>query len=251
MATILLPPNLFLYVKDRRMNIEGTYTLQALPEEIQHSLMDQEVLRRTIPGLERLEQISENRHIVAINIKYAPLSGIYRGQVSIQKEQQPHSYRFVIESDDGPNTISGIGSVQLHGSGANTMITYKGTLTISKRGTRLSPTVTKGAAKLLLQQFFTALSDQLRADNTTSTEEVVAAEVIKQPGGDIVILPPAATAEDTRSAPIAQKIVHLLGLGADDPVQEEIWTNRIRRIGFVSGFLLLVWIGTRLPRKRL
>src|SRR4030088_328217 len=107
------------------MNIEGTYTLQAKPEEIRHSVMDQEVRWPPIPGLEQLEQVSENRYTVAINIKYAPLSGTYRGQVSIQKEQQPNSYRFVIESDGGPNTISGIGTIQLHESGANTTITYQ------------------------------------------------------------------------------------------------------------------------------
>ncbi len=225
------------------MNIEGTYTFQAKSEEIRQSLEDQEVLRRIIPGLEQLERVSDDRYSVAIHIKYAPLVGSYRGYISVSRDEQPDSYRFIIESNGGSDTISGIGSVQFYESGNNTTLTYKGTLTISKRGARLSPAVTRGAAKLLMQQFFTVLADRVHADKTPFLEEGAGSNEHQ----DIVIPPP----EGPSRTPIIQGIVHFLRLGVDDPLQEEIWTNRIRRIALVSGFLLLVWIGTRLPpRKR-
>ena len=37
------------------MEIEGTYTLQASPEEVWQCLMDTQVLRSAIPGVEQLE----------------------------------------------------------------------------------------------------------------------------------------------------------------------------------------------------
>ncbi len=45
------------------------------------------------------------------------------------------------------------------------------------------------------------------------------------------------------------RIVRQLRLGSNDPLLEEQWVRRLRRIGIVSVLLLLVWIGTRLPRK--
>ena len=44
-------------------------------------------------------------------------------------------------------------------------------------------------------------------------------------------------------------LVHQLGLGDDDPLLEEQWVARLKRIGAFSALLLLVWIGTRLPRR--
>jgi hypothetical protein len=38
-------------------------------------------------------------------------------------------------------------------------------------------------------------------------------------------------------------------LGAGDPVAEVLWVNRLRRTGILLGLLLLVWIGSRIPRK--
>ncbi len=229
------------------MNIEGTYTFQAKSDEIRQSLEDQETLRSSIPGLEQLERVDDDRYSIAIHIKYAPLVGSYRGYVSVSRDEQPGAYRFVIESSGGPDTISGIGSVQFHESGDNTTLTYKATLTINKRGTRLSPAVTRGAvtrgaAKLLIQQFFTVLADQVHTDKVSLTEEVVGSNGHQ----DIFI---SASASSTL-APITHGIVHLLRLGANDPLQEAIWASRIRRIGLISGFLLLVWIGTRLPPRR-
>ncbi|MBV9613880.1 MAG: hypothetical protein JO031_00320, partial [Ktedonobacteraceae bacterium] len=219
------------------------YTFQSKLTEIRQSLTKQEVLQHAIPGLEQLEAVTKNRYTVAIHIKYPPLAGTYQGQVSIVEDEQPASYRLLIESSSGPNTIAGICSIQLHELGDNTTVIYKGTLTLSKRGARLTPAVTRGAVKLLIQQFFTSLSNQLRIDHADFTEDSM------DTASDIVTLHSTPASQRTPSS-LANKIVRLLGLGKDDALQEEIWTDRIRRIGLISGFLLLVWIGTRLPRKR-
>ncbi len=219
------------------MNIEGTYTLQARSEAIQERLADQETLRRAIPGLEHLERVGEKRYDVAIHIRYAPLAGSYRGYITISGGDG--AYHFVIEGNGETDTFSGNGSIQFRANGGNTTLIYRGTLAINRRGTQLSPAVTTGAAKFLMQQFFSALANQLHTE--TPSEEVVGSNGHQ----DIFIsLPEGAT-----PTPIAQGIVHRIGLGAGDPLQEKIWANRVRRIGLISGFLLLVWIGTRLPPR--
>jgi carbon monoxide dehydrogenase subunit G len=225
------------------MNIEGTYTFQSKLTEIRQSLTKQDVLQRAIPGLEKLEAIAPDRYAVTIHIKYPPLAGTYQGQVSILEEAQPASYRLFIESSDGPDTITGVGSIQLNELGNNTTVIYKGTLTLSKRGTRLMPVVTRGAVKLLIQQFFTSLSDQLRADAASFTEDGTAIP-------SEIVLSYSTPIEQEVPLSLSHRIVRLLGLGKGNALQEEFWTGRIRRVGLISGFLLLVWIGTRLPGKK-
>jgi carbon monoxide dehydrogenase subunit G len=227
------------------MNIEGTYTFQSKLIDIRQSLTQQDVLKQAIPGLEKLEAVAKNRYAVGIHIKYPPLAGTYQGQVSLVEDEQPATYHFSIESNGGPNTITGVGSIQLRELGANTTVIYKGTLTLSKRGARLTPTVTRGAVKLLIQQFFTSLSDKLRVDQESFTEDSAETTTTSD-----IIIRHYVPDDQTTPLSLARKLVRLLGLGKDDALQEEVWTERVRRIGLITGFLLLVWIGTRLPRKK-
>lgn len=125
------------------MNIEGTYTFQAKAEAILQRLADQETLRRVIPGLEHLERVGENRYEVAIHIRYAPLVGSYRGYITISGGDD--AYRFVIEGKGETDTFSGSGSIQFHPNGGNTTLIYRGTLALHRRGTQLSPAVTRGS----------------------------------------------------------------------------------------------------------
>jgi len=238
------------------MNIEGTYTLQAPPQAVWQCLKDKEVLLRTFPGLVRFEPAGDDAYEIALQVKSLPLSGTYYGLAHVTENLQPHYYHVMITTtgDDTQNMVSGNGGIHIKEHNGNTIITYKGSITLSKRGLHVAPAVVKGAAKLLLQQFFTVLAEQLSLQNSprlVATEELAGATVIKQSGGDIVLLP-HVTADEAQEerAPILRTIIRFSGLGGGDPEEEERWIRRIRRIGIISGLLMLVWIGTRLPRRK-
>ncbi len=192
------------------MDIEGTYTLQAPPEEVWDCLKDQQVLRRTIPGVERIEALSEEKYAVAIHVGATPLTGSYQGQITVTERQPPYYYRIAIEGEGQQSSINGVGDIHLSSQGENTIVSYKGKLNLGKLDGTLPTPVIRGTAKLL---------------------------------GKIVILP--ASPHST----FLETIVHRVGLGAGNPVAEALWVNRLRRTGILLGLLLLVWIGTRIPRK--
>lgn len=235
------------------MNIEGTYTLQAPPEDVWSYLMDQQVLSRTIPGVERLELIEKNIYSLVIHIEHAPLIDTYQGRAIISEQQYPYHYQITLQGEGRHSGVSGVGHVSLSERDNKTIVAYKGTVTLGKLGTLLPGSAAKGAAKLLIQQFFTVLAEQLR---TTSHAQVVPlqeaawASIVKQPGGNIVVVPPPVATEQQEKPTFARAIVRWLALGGDDPLQQAQWVQRVRRIGAISGLLLLVWIGTRLPRRR-
>jgi carbon monoxide dehydrogenase subunit G len=239
------------------MDVEGTYTLQSSPEDIWQSLMDRQVLLRTVPGIEQLEQLDKDTYALAIHIKHAPLIGTYHGYVTVTEQQYPYHYRLIIDGEGRQSMLSGSGVVHLSQRDSMTIIAYKGTLNLGKLGTLIPAAIIKGTAKLLLQQFFMALADHLRAKlpaQVAVSAELEGALPVQQPGENSIVLPlPAVPAQEQPKSALYSTflytIVHWFGLGAGNPQDEALWTMRLRRVGIVSGLLLLVWIGTRLPRK--
>src|SRR5947199_5224459 len=211
-------------VKDCLMDIEGTYTLPASPEDIWQSLMDREVLLRTVPGIEQLEQLDKDTYAIALHIKQAPLIGTYHGHVSVTEQHFPYHYRLIIDGEGRQSTLSGNGVVHLSQRDSMTIIAYKGTLNLGKLGTLLPTVIVKGTAKMLIQQFFTALADHLRArvpvQIIASSKETEQALLVKQSGGEMLILAPSVSSVDeegprlTLSRTLLQSVMHRFGLGA-------------------------------------
>src|SRR3989442_10392534 len=84
-------------VKDCLMDIEGTYTLHASPEDVWQSLMDRQVLLRTVPGIEQLEQLDKDTYAIAMHMKQASLIGTYHGHVTVTEQHYPYHYRLIID----------------------------------------------------------------------------------------------------------------------------------------------------------
>lgn len=232
------------------MNIEGTYTLQASPEQVWQSLMDPEVLLNTVPGIEHLEKIDASMYEMTMQVKHAPLKGSYQGRITISEEQYPYHYRITVQGGGRQNSFSGSGSVHLNGQSDTTVIAYKGNLVQEKRSPLLPPAVIKGAAKLLIQQFFTMLAAHLRTRipvATIGTERSENGKVIQQAGGTITVLP--ATLPEEQPG-LLRTLIQRSNLGGGDPQEEERLELFIQRIGVVVALLFLIWLGTRIPRKR-
>jgi len=230
------------------MDIEGTYTLQAPQEEVWHSLIDQETLQHTVPGLEHFETLGKNSYAFTLRIKQAPLRGVYQGQAVIDDAGYPTVYRLSFEGHGQQNRFQGLWEIHLRVQNENTIVAYTGMLNPGKVGVFLRQPLVKGAIKILIQQFFTNLAEQLRttggALNLVLTNDTPEAQ--ERYSGRI--------SGETSSPGLPQQsrlqtLVHQIGLGEHDPLKEEAWVTRLKRFGAFSVLLLLVWLGTRLPRQ--
>ncbi len=233
------------------MEIEGTYTLHATPEEVWHILVDRQTLLHTIPEIKQLERVDEYTQTLALHLTYAPLLGTYYGSVRIAERQYPGHSHLVIESvRDTQNTLSGEAILDLQSHEDTTVVTYKGDISLHKAGTQLQRTVIKGAAKLLIQQFFTALEEQLwqqQAAKKREEEEILIRTTIPRPSPQVHT---HVGQEKTQRISFLQRIVHLLQLGRGNASDEIRWTERIRRTVYASMLLFLVWVGTRIIPRR-
>jgi carbon monoxide dehydrogenase subunit G len=242
------------------MDIEGTYTLQASPEDVWRCLMDQQVLLHAIPGVERLDLLGENKHGITLQIRQSPLIGVYHGHVMLTEQHYPYHYSLVFEGEGRQSTISGQGVVHLSGRGENTIVAYKGKINLGRLGTLLPAPVVKGAARLLLNQFFSSLAAYMRTLQPAYTREGGAdrgrerqGHVPAQAGEEYAFFAstPASPFHPDQSVQpgFLPSIVHNLRLGHADPELEKMWIQRVRRVGVLCALLTLVWVGTRLPRR--
>ncbi len=233
------------------MNIEGTYTLQALPATLWQCLLDQQVLRATIPGLQHIELVDDTHYDLTIHLAQKPLDGTHHVYIDLSNQQFPSHYTMTIQGDGSLSTFNGQADISLHGNGYTTAISYYGTFTLAPTNAIQSSMLTKGAIKLFIQQYFQALTDYLRANyNAQSTTEDT---------DDIIIIYQQNTQQDTFSSlslsltpstTLLGRCIRLFHLAHNDPAQQLILEQRIRRFGIVSALLFLVWVGTRIPQRR-
>jgi carbon monoxide dehydrogenase subunit G len=227
------------------MIIEGTYTLQAAPEDVWRCLMDEQILRNAIPGLESLELLDDEQLSITMHIGHRPLLGTLHGKAMVTEQHYPFSYALRFEGDSNQSSLSGEGTVHLSGRDDNTVVAYKSTLNLGKTGVLLPHALVKGTAKHLIQEFFTALAEILRTTYSAPVEAIEYTHVQimdEQLDGQRVAL--SSDAQPT----LLHRLVHRSGLGDGDPLLEELWVSRVKRYGTLMGLLLLVLLGTRLPR---
>jgi carbon monoxide dehydrogenase subunit G len=231
------------------MEIEGTYTLQAPAEEVWRCLMDQQIIKQTIPGLERLARNDEQEYSFAMQVRHAPLRGAYTGHATMQEQHYPTSYTLNIEGEGQSHQFQCECAIRLLTQNANTVISYHGSIQWNRSNRLISTPLIKGALKVLLQQFFTALADQLRSEREALIYVTTLEESYDMPFMEEQLSEHLHTNAQYNQGSWLHKMVRFLGLGQRDPQQEELWVRRLRQIGIAVALLFLVWIGTRLPRR--
>ncbi len=218
--------------------------------------MDQQVLRQALPGVEHLEALGENRYAIRLAVKHAPLRGSYEGTVTISDQEYPHCYRIIVEGESRHGPVRGEGWVRLLRREHNTVVSYQGVLNVGRAGLLPVP-VLRGTTKMLIQQFFLSLADQLRVmrpPEVAGASDLAASSDQSEAQRQAQVWSPDSLASGEpalliRGRTPLHRLVQRLHLGGGDPRAEERWVQTIRRTAMLAALLLLVWVGTRLPRK--
>jgi len=143
------------------MKIEGTNELRATRERVYRALTDPEVLRRCIPGCERLEQTGENAYSATLRVGVGAVRGVFSGNIRLDDLRPPSHYRIVVDGKGQPGFVKGVGDLDLEENENLTVVRYAGDVqaggTLASVGQRLI----QGAAKMMASQFFTALEAEV------------------------------------------------------------------------------------------
>jgi carbon monoxide dehydrogenase subunit G len=145
------------------VKLEGTYTFDAPRETVWQALLDPEVLARTMPGCEKLEQIGENEYKGALKIRVGPVQGQFEGIVNLSNINAPESYRMQVDGKGAPGFMKGVGEVRLEDQGEATLMHYAGEAQVGGRIASVGQRLLDSSAKALTRQSLDGLHEQIKA----------------------------------------------------------------------------------------
>jgi carbon monoxide dehydrogenase subunit G len=144
------------------MKIEGTHLLNAPRDRVYQSLIDPEVLKRCIPGCERLEKTGDDAYSTTIRTGVGAIKGVFIGTVRLEDMKPPEHYRIVVEGKGSPGFLKGSGNLDLEDQGEGTLIKYTGDLQLGGTIASVGQRMIQGTAKMMSSQFFTALEAEAK-----------------------------------------------------------------------------------------
>ncbi len=247
------------------MNIEGTYTFQAPIEQVWKTLLDPEVLSRSLPGIENMKITGPDSYEATMHVGVAAVQGTYSGKVVILDKEEPCHYRLQAEGNGARGFVKAEGTVDLAQHNGNTIATYKGAAQLGGAIAGVGMRVLPGVAKMMINQFFGSIAEELRARQ----QPAPAAETPPASAQASPAAPQTATAAPTASSqplaapqviarPAAQapvqliQIVRALKLSDGSAEDEERWAQRLMLggIAVLLGIFLLGFLFGRGSRDR-
>jgi carbon monoxide dehydrogenase subunit G len=181
------------------VRIAGNYTFDATREEVWSALNDPEVLARTIPGCQRLDQVGENEFESTLKVGLQAVRGTYNGRVKLSNLVAPESYEVSVDGKGSNGFLKGSGTIKLRDEGAQTILDYGGEAQIGGTIASVGQRLIDGAAKTLINQSLKALAQQI-ADRRNPPPAPSAPEAAESPAKTI-----EATASSASSA-VAAKV---------------------------------------------
>lgn len=137
------------------MKLNDEIRIVATREEVFAALNDADILRRSIPGCEELERISDTQFNARVRAKVGPVRARFRGEVTLSDIIQPVSYTLKGRGKGGAAGFArGEASVKLTEDGDATLLSYNVSATVGGKLAQLGGRLIDNAAKKLAAEFF-------------------------------------------------------------------------------------------------
>ena len=145
------------------MKIDGTQQIHARRERVFQLLVDQDVLKRCLPGCERLEKTGENAFAATIKAGVGSIKGVFNGNVRLEDLRPPEHFRMTVDGKGTAGFLRGSGDLTLEEHGDTTTVNYAGDIQVGGTIASVGQRMLQGTAKMMASQFFTALEAEAKA----------------------------------------------------------------------------------------
>lgn len=147
------------------MKLEGTNQLHAPRERVYQALTDPEVLKRCIPGCERLEKTDDSTYAATIRVGVGAIKGLFNGNVRLEELRPPEHYRLVVEGKGSAGYLKGFGDFDLQAQGEATIVQYTGDIQVGGTIASVGQRMIQATARMMAAQFFTALEAEAKSSD--------------------------------------------------------------------------------------
>lgn len=160
------------------MQLNGEIRIDAPREQVYAALNDPEILRKSIPGCEEIEQLSETELIATVVTKIGPIKTKFKGHVTLSDLNPPSSYTISGEGKGGTAGFAkGGAKISLEVDGDGTVMRYDVQIDVGGKLAQLGGRLIEGTAKKLSDDFFTRFKQEVSGvDDEAAGAAVAAAE---------------------------------------------------------------------------
>ncbi len=143
------------------MELSGEHTFSLPREKVYQMMLDPEVLRASLPGVEKLDEVGEDEYAATMKIGIAMIRGTFSGKVKITDKVEPESYTMQIEGSGPQGQVNGTGKLEFVEAGENqTVVRYHGNANVSGTIARVGARMIQPAAKSIVGQFFKTIESK-------------------------------------------------------------------------------------------
>ena len=143
------------------MKIEGSADIPAPRDKVWAAFLDPEILAQALPGCEKLEAIGPNEYKATMKIGVAAIKGTFEGKVKLSDLEPPNRYRMAVEGSGGPGFVRGAAGMQLYDVNRGTKVSYDADVQVGGLIASVGQRMLGGVTKMMLDQFFTRMTELL------------------------------------------------------------------------------------------
>jgi carbon monoxide dehydrogenase subunit G len=144
------------------MKIEGANEIPAPQDKVWTAFLDPATLAKAIPGCEGLEEIGPGEYKAVMKVGVAAIKGTFEGKVKLMDLEPPSRYRMSVEGKGGPGFVKGEATMSLTPVDPNTTrVSYDADVQVGGLIASVGQRMLGGVSKMMLDQFFTRMSEIL------------------------------------------------------------------------------------------
>ena len=147
------------------MQLKGNETVHAAPSRVWQLLMEPSSLAKLVPGISKLEVISENTFKLLLDIKIGPVSASFTGKLWLEDIVSEQSFTLKAQQDSkigNANTAIKIELVPV--ADKQTEVIFDGDVKLSGMLATMGQRVVGGVANTVTRQFFNNLEKELTVE---------------------------------------------------------------------------------------
>ena len=160
------------------MQLNDEIRIEAPREQVYAALNDPEILRKSIPGCEEIEQVSETELIATVVTKIGPIKARFKGQVTLSDLNPPNSYTISGRGKGGSAGFAkGGAKIVLEEDGGATVMRYEVEIDVGGKLAQLGGRLIEGTAKKLADDFFTRFKEEVTGPGDEAADVTVPAPI--------------------------------------------------------------------------
>jgi carbon monoxide dehydrogenase subunit G len=148
------------------MDMQGSRALAVTQQQAWDALNDPEVLKRCIPGCDKVEATGDNQYSVGVSVKIGPVAAKFSGKITLSDINPPQSYTITFDGQGGAAGF-GKGNSQVTltpnaDGGTGCELSYTVHASVGGKIAQLGQRLIDGAAKSMAEDFFKRFDGEMQ-----------------------------------------------------------------------------------------